>query len=84
LDEDWRKKNAEIHFMPSDRPKKLKERCLNQIAKYIDNRIQGSRYKERSEDESWLSKSFVNVSELLVKDLEVVKVYFFIKVINII
>lgn len=73
LDEDWRKKNAEIHFMPSDRPKKLKERCLNQIAKYIDNRIQGSRYKERSEDESWLSKSFVNVSELLVKDLEVVK-----------
>ena len=37
-------------------------------------RIQGSRYKERENDESWLSKHFAFVAQLLVKDLKIVKV----------
>ena len=45
--------------------------------------MQGSRYKEREDDDSWFSKQLGNVCELLVKDLEVVKVsnkqYIFMK-----
>ena len=58
----------------SDRPKDWKTKCLVCIKKSIENRVQGSRYKEREDDDSWLTKHFVNVRELLVTDLKVVQV----------
>ena len=38
LDDDWRKKKQEIHFMPSDRPKRWKEKCFSDIRKNIEHR----------------------------------------------
>lgn len=74
MDEDWRKKKLETSFMPSDRPKKWKEKCFAEIRKYIETRVQGARYKEREDDESWFSKQLGNICGLLVDDLKVVKV----------
>jgi exocyst complex component 3 len=59
--------------MPPDRPKKLREKCFNEIRKLINNRVQGCRFSEPEENKSWLAHHLVHIKDILIKDLEIVK-----------
>ncbi|OZC07540.1 exocyst complex component 3 family protein [Onchocerca flexuosa] len=61
------------NFMPPDRPRKWRQKCLEIIASTVKQRIEGNQLEDRSLNRQWLARYLEVCRFILVDDLMVAK-----------
>ncbi|KAH3748666.1 exocyst complex component 3-like isoform X2 [Dreissena polymorpha] len=67
------KRQEQTGFMPPDRPKRWRQKCMSVMEECISQRIEGNQMEDRSSNKMWLVRHLEVTRQLMLEDLKVAK-----------
>lgn len=67
------KRKEQTGFIPPDRPKRWRDKCISTIEEWISNRIEGNQMEDRSSNKMWLVRHLEVTRQIMLEDLKVAK-----------